>query len=452
MSSPRIPFVPENIIVHLGRPGSTAANVRVPFPEYIKGVASREIYPTWPENSLRANILAQISFALNRVYTEWYRSKGYDFDITNSTQYDMAFTYGGEVFDNINRIVDEIFNNYVRRIGTVEPYFTEFCNGTTVTCDGMSQWGTVSLANQGYSPLGILQYYYGDDLELVTNAPIRAAIESYPGFALRRGMVSNDVYLVQIELNRIADNYPAIPKIVPTNGAFGIGTYNAVLKFQQIFNLEMDGVVGKATWYKLKFIFSSVKRLGELSSEGITYEEIATLYPIVLQQGSRGFEVRALQYYLNVLAKFYPTYYPVAMDGIFGPETDRAVRRFQEYNGLTADGVVGNRTWERMDQVYRSVVETIPSTGNRAKLYPGRVLTEGDTGQDVTDLQTYLALIGKTYTAIPEIPVTGYFGTQTANAVRVFQQAFGLPVEGFVGPVTWDAIANEYNAITLSGF
>ena len=161
------PYIPETIVVHLGTPNSNAANVSVTFPDYIKNVASSEIFPTWPEAALRANIYVQISFALNRVYTEWYRSRGYDFDITNSTQYDQAFVYGRDIFANIANIVDEVFNNYVVRRGSVEPLFTMFCNGTTVTCDGLSQWGTVPLANRGYTPYEILQYYYGNDIDIV---------------------------------------------------------------------------------------------------------------------------------------------------------------------------------------------------------------------------------------------------------------------------------------------
>ncbi|MEE1490921.1 MAG: peptidoglycan-binding protein, partial [Massilioclostridium sp.] len=282
MAQAVLPYIPEFITVHLGAPNSNAPNVQVSFPEYIKNVASSEIYPTWPESSIRANIYAQISFALNRIYTEWYRSRGYDFDITNSTQYDQKFIQGRDIFDNVSQIVDEIFNNYVRRQGSVEPYFTQFCNGTTVTCDGLSQWGTVELARQGYTPYGILQYYYGDDIDIVRNAPIRAPIESYPGVALRVGMAGNDVKTIQTQLNRIANNYPSIPKIPSTDGIFGESTARSVREFQRIFNLTQDGIVGKSTWYKIKYIFTAVKQLGELASEGLRVEEVTVPYPPTL--------------------------------------------------------------------------------------------------------------------------------------------------------------------------
>ena len=167
-----LPFIPENITVHLGPPDSDADNVTLSFLDYIKNVASSEIYPTWPENALRANIYAQISFALNRIYTEWYPSQGYDFDITNSTAFDQAFVPNRDIYDNISRLVDSLFNSYVRRQGSIEPYFTQYCNGTTVTCEGLSQWGTVPLAEQGLIPYEILQNYYGDDIDIVQNAPV----------------------------------------------------------------------------------------------------------------------------------------------------------------------------------------------------------------------------------------------------------------------------------------
>ena len=157
MNQGYVPVIPETITVHLGRPGEAAANVTVPFVEYVKNVASSEIYPTWPENAIRANMLAQISFALNRVYTEYYRSRGYDFDITSSTEKDQSFVYGRDIFENVSQIADEIFSTYIRRVGTVEPLFAQYCNGTTVTCSGLSQWGTVALANEGYAPLDILK-------------------------------------------------------------------------------------------------------------------------------------------------------------------------------------------------------------------------------------------------------------------------------------------------------
>lgn len=229
------PVIPETITVHLGAPDSAAQNVVVPFVDYIKNVASSEIYPTWPENALRANIYAIISYALNRIYTEWYRSRGYDFDITNTTRYDQAFVPDKDIFENINDIVDEIFDEYVVREGSIQPLFTQFCNGTTSTCAGLSQWGTVSLAEQGLSPLEILKSFYGDDILILTDTPVTSVGESYPGEPLRPGDDSNSVKVIQTELNRIAQNYPAIPKIRLENGFYGVDTEDAVRAFQRIF-------------------------------------------------------------------------------------------------------------------------------------------------------------------------------------------------------------------------
>lgn len=232
MSQAKLPFIPEYITVHLGLPDEPAENVTLPFPEYIKNVASSEIYPTWPESAIRANIYAQITYALNRVYTEFYRSQGYDFDITSTTQFDQKFIKDREIFENISNIVDDIFTSYVVKDGSVAPFFTAYCNGTTSICDGLSQWGTVPLANDGLSPIEILEYYYGNDISIVENAPISANVPSYPGVPLKLGSAGNDVRLLQQQLNRISGNYPAIPKIKNINGIFGKDTEEAVKEFQ----------------------------------------------------------------------------------------------------------------------------------------------------------------------------------------------------------------------------
>ena len=226
--------IPNPITVHLGRPDASASNIQVSFSDYVKNVASSEIYPTWPDAALRANIYAIITFALNRIYTEWYRSRGYNFDITNSTAYDQYFVYGRPIYDSINKIVNEIFNEYVRRQGQNAPYFTSFCNGTTATCDGLSQWGTVTLANQNLTPLQILRSYYPKDIEIVETDIITGVISSYPGTALRVGSTGLDVQTIQTYLGRIRKNYPAIPVITDKAGTFGNSTKAAVTKFQQI--------------------------------------------------------------------------------------------------------------------------------------------------------------------------------------------------------------------------
>ena len=243
-----IPVIPETITVHLGLPNTAAENVTVSFPDYVKNVASSEIYPTWDESALRANILAIMSYALNRVYTEFYRSRGYDFDITNTTARDQAFVNGRSYFENISRLVDEMIGSYIRRTGTVEPLAAKFCNGTTSTCDGLSQWGSEALAQEGLDSVEILRFYYGDDIEIVTNAPMAGITESYPGTPLRVGSRGPDVTVVQTSLNRIGQNYPAIPKVSPVDGIFGPQTEAAVKAFQQIFSLDPDGIVGRASW------------------------------------------------------------------------------------------------------------------------------------------------------------------------------------------------------------
>ena len=234
-----IPYVPQNITVHLGPPSSNATNVTVPFVDYVKNVASSEIYPTWEESALRANILAIVSFALNRVYTEFYRSRGYDFDITNSTAYDQYFVNGRSYFENVSRIVDELFNDYLRRPNFVEPLAAKFCNGTTVTCEGLSQWGSQNLALQGYNSTQILRSYYGN-VEIVPNALIRGITSSYPGTPLRVGSTGPNVVVLQVALNRISQNYPAIPKIPEVDGIFGSRTEASVRATQEIFGLTPD--------------------------------------------------------------------------------------------------------------------------------------------------------------------------------------------------------------------
>ena len=343
-----IPFVPESITVHLGSPGAQAANVTVPFSDYVKNVASSEIYPTWEEIALRANILAIVSFALNRVYTEFYRSRGYDFEITSSTAIDQAFVNGRSFFENISRLVDELFNDYLRRPGFVEPLAAKFCNGTTVTCEGLSQWGSQNLALQGLSSVEILRSYYGN-FEIVNNAPIRTLSPSYPGTPLRRGSTGPNVVVVQVSLNRISQNYPAIPKLASVDGIFGSRTEASVRAFQRIFGLDVDGVVGKATWYALVRLYTAVTRLSELRSLGQQFYSINWQYPDPISQGDRGDKVRHLQYMLAVLAEYIDEIPSVAVDGIFGPRTAEAVRAAQRFFGLPITGAVDAQTW---DEIY----------------------------------------------------------------------------------------------------
>ncbi|MBQ6890423.1 MAG: peptidoglycan-binding protein [Oscillospiraceae bacterium] len=342
------PYIPQDITVHLGPPDSSAANVTVPFVNYVKNVASSEIYPTWDESALRANILAITSFALNRVYTEFYRSRGYDFDITSSTAYDQAFVNGRSYFENVSRLADELFNDYLRRPGFVEPLAAKFCNGTTVTCEGLSQWGSQNLAQQGYSAEQILRSYYGN-VETVVNAPVRDITSSYPGSPLRLGSSGPSVVVIQTSLNRIAQNYPAIPKIPNVDGIFGPRTENSVRAFQRIFGLTSDGIVGSATWYEIVRLYTAVTRLSELRSQGQQFYNINWAPPTTLQVGSSGEKVRLLQQMLSILSEFIPEIPSLAVDGVYGPATRAAVLAAQRRFGLPETGTVGAATW---DEIY----------------------------------------------------------------------------------------------------
>ena len=352
-----IPYIPQQITVHLGPPNSDAANVTVPFSDYVKNVASSEIYPTWDESALRANILAIVSFALNRVYTEFYRSRGYDFDITSSTAYDQFFVNGRSYFENVAALVDELFNDYLRRPGFVEPLAAKFCNGTTVTCEGLSQWGSQNLAAQGLNSDQILRSYYGD-VEIVRNAPVRGYASSYPGRPLRRGATGPSVVVVQTSLNRIAQNYPAVPKIPTVDGIFGAGTEASVRKFQEIFGLTPDGVVGPATWYALVRLYTAVTSLSELRSQGQRFYANSWALSNPIEPGDRGIKVEHLQYMLSVLSEYIREIPPLTIDGIFGQATRNAVIAAQRWFGLPQTGIVDSKTWDEIYDQF-SGIETI---------------------------------------------------------------------------------------------
>ncbi|MGN1137304.1 MAG: peptidoglycan-binding protein [Oscillospiraceae bacterium] len=443
------PFIPETVTVHLGRPDDpTAENVTVSFPDYIKNVASSELYPTWPEAALRANIYAIISFTLNRIFTEWYPSQGYDFDITNSTQFDQSFFKDRDIYEPIARIVDEIFNEYIVRQGSVEPLFAVYCDGKDVPdCGGLTQWGTVELAQQGLGPYDILTYFYGDDIDIVTNTDIRTNAPSYPGEPLVLGSGGNDVVRIRRELNRISQNYPAIPKIPTTGTVYDSATEEAVRAFQQIFNLPVTGVVDKATWYRIHYIYASVKKLAQLASEGLTLEETAVVFPEQLSPGESGMAVRYLQYYLAVVGAYYNNVMPVTITGNFDAETENSVRSFQQVFGLPQTGIVDRATWDALEDAYLGIVENVPinESGEEPVLFPGVILTEGMTSPYVRVLQEYLTYLHNFYPSIPEVQTTGFFGPLTKQAVTEFQRIFGLTQNGAVGADTWNTISDIYN-------
>lgn len=255
--------IPEYVIVHDGLPSdSSAPNYYVRYTDYIKNVVSSEIYATWPESTIYANTLAIMSFTLNRVYTEWYRNQGYDFTITSSTAYDQKWIYGRNIYENIDRIVDSIFANYLSRPGVRQPIFTSYCNGTTATCTGLSQWGSKYLGDQGYSPIEIIRYYYGYDMYINSTTYISGVPYSWPGYDLSTGSSGSKVLQLQQQLNRIAQNYPAISRI-QEDGIYGSNTANAIKKFQSIFGLPATGIVDYPTWYKVSEIFVGVSRISE---------------------------------------------------------------------------------------------------------------------------------------------------------------------------------------------
>ncbi len=256
--------IPEYIVVKDGVPSGGGQVYYVPYKDYIKNVASSEIYSTWSDAAIRANVLAIQSFVLNRVFTEWYRNRGYNFTITNSTRYDQSYSQDRTIYENISTIVDEMFTNFLRREGQRQPLFAQYCDGRQVSCPGwMTQWGSEDLAKQGYSAIEILRYFYGDDIFIDTAEKVQGVPLSYPGQELTIGSSGNDVRTIQNQLNTISNTYSAIQKL-RVDGIYGQATADAVMEFQKIFNLPQTGVVDLATWYQISQIYVAIERLAEL--------------------------------------------------------------------------------------------------------------------------------------------------------------------------------------------
>ena len=432
----RYPIVPNNIIVHLGVPSDNGRNITVSFTDYISNVASSEIYPTWPREALKANIYCIISFAMNRIYNEWYRSKGYSFDITSSSIYDQTFIENRSIYENINNIVEEIFNNYVVKGNSIQPYFTRYCDGRKTTCNGLSQWGSVSLANNGKNYLEILRYYYGNDISIKYDAPVGDVLEGYPGYVVGLGSAGNPVLLIQRDLRRIRRNYPAIPDITNTLGIYDEETVNSVKKFQEIFNLPITGSVDKATWYKIKYVYTSVKKLSDLYSEGLTSNEVTFLYEDELNYGDTGIEVEYIHYFLDAIAFLDPDIPRLKTNSIYNDNSITMVKAFQSKYGLPVTGVFTYRDWKVLKDTYDSILRNL-NNDYVSDLYPDYFLSLGSRGEDVLRFQRYLLNICRYDHSIPGVRVNGVFDELTEKSVKKLQGDYGFDVNGVVGPLVW---------------
>lgn len=437
--------IPAAITVHLGAPDEPGENVTVPFLDYIKNVASSELYPTWPEAALRANIYAITSTALNRIFTEWYRAQGYNFDITNDTRFDQAFVHNRGIFDTVSVLADELFDSYIIRRGQIQPLYAQFCDGRVSWCPGLLQWGTVELAEQGYTPYEMLQYYYGEDIDIKTDTPIAEAFETYPGISLQLGDNNPYVLLMQIRLNTIATNYPAIQRIPNPTGTFDEATQEAVRQFQDIFNFPVTGIIDKSTWYGIRRIYAAVTKLAELTSRGIMLSEIPEFTPTPGPEEVIP-RVQIVQYFLNVLSAYYNSIPSVDISGVLNTQTRTALMEFQKTFNLPITGLVDEQTWNTMFNAVSGILETLPPSAIAlpALLWPGVTYQVGSEGPGVYLLQQYLSYIASVLEGITPTDPDGIFGPQTELAVRTFQEFFGIDVTGVVDRYTWDRIVLIY--------
>lgn len=438
--------VPSEITVHLGNPDDEAENITVPYLDYIKNVGSSELYPTWPEEALRANIHAITSVAMNRIFTEWYRSRGYNFDITNSTQYDQAFVPNRGIFDSISVIADEIFSHYIVREGQIQPLFARFCDGRITQCDGLLQWGSVELANQGYTSMEILQYYYGEDIEIVTDAPVGDLVYSYPGEPLKLGDSSLNVLRMQLWLDRIRTNYPGIPKIDPLNGYFNESTEQAVKVFQEVFDLPVTGIVDKATWYTIRYIYNAVTKLAELTAQGLLLSQVADITRETYLEGDIRPRVGFIQYALNVLALYYPTIQAVPITGVFDEQTRQQVIEFQKTVNLEPTGIVDKETFEALASSLFGILDTLPPEAVYLPRFqwPGVAYEPGDEGPGIYVAQEMLSYISLIIPVIPYIEPNGILDEGTQNAIMAFQRIQGLEPTGIIDEETWNSITEIY--------
>ena len=305
------------------------------------------------------------------------------------------------------------------------------------------------MAEQGSDYLEILKKYYGEDIEIVRNAPIGSREDSAPSAPLNIGSSGNEVAILQTRLNRISANYPSIPKIYPTDGIYGPETRNAVLKFQEIFSLTQDGIVGNATWYKVRSVYNAVKQLNELISEGLTFDEVSLQYPEDLRKGQSGVYISILQYFLNVVATFTEGLTPIPINGIFGEGTENLVKNFQRNGSLEVTGIVDEQTWNSLYDAYVGIINSLPPSAfdGIARPFPGIPLRIGFTGNDVKDLQGYINVLASVYDEIPTIAEDGIYGENTRDAVYAVQALFNLTQDGSVDAITWAVIADTYDDI-----
>ncbi|MDF2676222.1 MAG: putative peptidoglycan-binding protein [Bacillota bacterium] len=435
--------IPDNITVHLGPPNEKAENITISFIDYIKNVASSELYPTWPESSLRANIHAIVSVALNRIFTEWYRTQGYTFDITSSTAYDQAFVFERGIFDNISAIVNDIFDEYIVREGRIEPLFAQFCDGRISQCDGMYQWGSVDLADKGYTTIDILKYYYGDDVTIMSIAAVGSNIETFPG-NLKFGDIGPHVQIAQIMLNRISENFPAIT-VQTVDSYFGPFMESIVIKFQQIFNLPVTGIIDKGTWYELRQIYNAVNKLAELASTGVYIKNI----PEDVSTHTSTY-IQIIQYFLNVISAYYPTVFAVDINGVLNPQTNQAIIEFQKTMKLPETGLIDEKTWETLYSTVLGILNVLPPS---AIFLPKLVYPEPGIGRElgrdafVYILKLYLSYISTKIPAIAPVVLNDLYDTKTEEEVKAFQKYYGLPVTGRVNEETWNKIIQVYRQL-----
>lgn len=401
-------WLPEQVTVHMGKPDEAARDITVPFAEYLKNTASAEIDPAFPEKTIRQRVYLMLQFALNRIGGRFYRARGYAFDVTSLPKYDRKFNAHGRTFQNINGIVAEALNSL---------------SGT---------------------PL------HGAERVAGGESPASAGAQAYPGYPLELGSTGAAVRNVQLELNRVAGNYPAIPLVAEPDGVFGKDTEEAVRRFQQIFCLEPDGVVGRDTWYQLRHVYGGIRRFSGLLFDGQSVQA-GRAFAGTMKEGSMGGEVWEAQYHINVVAYFYPEVPGVAIDRYYGPKTAEAVRAFQKLSSLVQDGVVGQNTWHSMGLSCGSIMGCVngclPSdyAQNTAAPYPGYVLRKGMENADVEKLRKYLAGISQYYGTIQQVQAKGAFDEPVAEAVRELQIQNGLAVTGEVGEETWNLVARLYD-------